>query len=317
MGDSVNPMPRSRGPRLLAFQDAVQMIQRWSPGFATLATNHILDAGEEGLVNTIKSLNRGGFITVGAGRTWEDITRPLFWETTEGRLAIINWVFPETHPEWMSIPGPNCWPGVEEAKKTIDKVRGEANWVMVVAHWSDELFPYPRPEDRATARELAQMGADVVVGHHPHIVRGMEIINSCPVFYSLGNLYFSDFSDLHGGWIVKQAPRNREGLGVQISFQRGQRPEYRVFSFWQTRGQVVLDPTRRAHRRMELVSRPLRHFQGSAYADWHAVELARFYKWGYACYFGLRRLGLRGTARFFYSKIVRMVKGENLIIQKP
>ena len=58
----------------------------------------------------------------------------------------------------------------------MEKAKGEADWVMVVVHWSDELFPYPRPEDRATARELAQMGADLVVGHHPHVVRGMEII---------------------------------------------------------------------------------------------------------------------------------------------
>jgi len=277
----------------------LKKIRGWSPGFATLATNHILDAGAEGLANTIDSLNRAGFITVGAGRSNEEIVQPLLWETKEGQLAIVNWVFPETHPDLMSVPGPNCWQGVEEAKRTIQALKNQVDWVIIVVHWSDELFAYPRPEDRATARELAQMGADLVIGHHPHVVRGLEIINSCPVFYSIGNFYFSDISDHHGGWVEKQAPRNREGLGVQITLERGQKPEYRVLSFWQRREQVVLDPIRRAQRRMELVSRPLQRFPGPEYAHWHAVEHARFDKWGYRWHFGMWQLGRRGLARLF------------------
>jgi hypothetical protein len=173
----------------------------------------------------------------------------------------------------------------------------KTDWVLIVVHWSDELFSYPRPEDRAIARELAQMDADLVVGHHPHVVRGVEIIGCCPVFYSIGNFYFSDIADGRGGWITRQAPGNREGLGVQLSFRRGKRPEYQILSFWQTRRQVVLDPIRRAARRMELVSRPLRCFQNSGYTEWYAVQRARFDKWDYRWHFGLWRLGIRGLVR--------------------
>ena len=297
IGDTINPTPRSSGPRLLAYPDSPRVIRRWSPGFASLATNHILDAGEEGLVNTIGSLNRAGFTIVGAGRTREEITRPLFWETVEGRLAVVNWVFPETHPEWLSVPGPNCWPGLEEANRTIQELKRNSDWVLIVVHWSDELFSYPRPEDRAIARELAQMGADLVVGHHPHVVRGMEIIGCCPVFYSLGNFYFSDIADGRGGWINREAPRNREGLGVQISFQRGQKPKYRILSFWRTGKEGILDPLGRAARRMESVSRPLRGFQNSRYVEWHTVQHAHFDRWGYRWHFGLWQLGRRGLIR--------------------
>ncbi len=221
IGETLNTKPRSSGPRLLSFPDSAQLIEKWSPGFATLATNHILDAGDVGLVNTIESLKGAGFETVGAGRTQEEITAPLFWETPDGRLAIVNWVFPETHPDWMAIPGPNCWPGLQQAKHTIQESKGKADWVLVVVHWSDEHFPYPRPEDRTIAHELAQMGADFIVGHHPHVVRGVEILHSCPVFYSIGNFYFSNFEDECGKWTVRQAPRHLEGLGVQISFRKG------------------------------------------------------------------------------------------------
>ena len=298
MGDTKNPIPRSSGQRLVAHPDSWRVIQKWSPGFVSLATNHILDAGEEGLAYTIESLHRAQFATVGAGRTWDEIKRPLFWETAEGRLAIVNWVFPGTHPDWMAVPGPNCWPGAEEARRTVQELGRETDWVLIVVHWSDESFSYPRPEDRAIARELAETGADVVVGHHPHVVRGVEVIGSCPVFYSIGNFYFGDFLYIRIDQVIRPVPRNREGLGIQIAFRRGKRPEYRALSFWQKGRRVILDPSRRAARRMERVSRPLQQFQNSEYAGWYAVQRARFDRWKYRWHFGARRLGIRGSVRY-------------------
>jgi hypothetical protein len=298
IGGTTSPIPRSSGPRLLAHPDSPAAIRGWAPGFAALATNHILDAGAEGLADTIGLLHQAGFRTVGAGLTQEEITRPLFWETEEGRLAIINWVFPETHPDWMAAPGPNCWPGLEGANRAVQDLRQRADWLVIVVHWSDELFPYPRPEDRAIARKLAHMGADLVVGHHPHVVRGMEIIGSCPVFYSIGNFYFSDLADHHGGWVVKQAPRNREGLGVQIGFERGRKPEYQAVSFWQAGGRAVTDPARRAARRMEWGSRALRRFQDLEYSEWYADQRANFDRWICSWHFGVRRLGISGSIRY-------------------
>jgi len=234
---------------------------------------------------------------VGAGETWEEITRPLFWETSEGRLAIVNWVFPETHPDWMCTPGPNCWPGRQEAGQIIQDLKRQVDWVLVLAHWSDELFAYPRPQDRKLARELAAMGADVIVGHHPHVVRGMEVMGVCPVFYSVGNFYFSNIPDGQGGWIDRPSPRMRQELGVEVSFRRGERPAYRLWSFWQLKNRVVLDSKHRAVTTLERVSQPLHQFQGAEYADWYAKERAVFEKWGIKWHFRLWLLGRRGVKR--------------------
>ena len=236
-----------------------------------------------------------GFTTVGAGRNREEIERALFWETSEGRLAILNWVFPETHPDWMAVPGPNCWPGTEEAGQTIGDLKCIVDWVLVVVHWSDELFSYPRPEDRAVARELARMGADLVIGHHPHVVRGMEIIGDCAVFYSIGDFFFSDIPDGESGWVSKRAPRNREGLAVRVSFRRGQRPECELLSFWQTQDQSIVDPARRAARRLEQVSRVLQEVRNADYTRWYALKRSRYLRWVARWHFGVRRLGARGT----------------------
>jgi hypothetical protein len=298
IGERINPVPRSSGPRLVAHPDSWRATQKWAPGIAALANNHILDAGEEGLAKTLELLNQAGFHTVGAGRTRDEITRPLFWETAEGRVAILNWVFPETHPDWLSMPGPNCWPGLDRAREEIRELKKVTDWVMVVAHWSDELFSYPRPADRNIALELARMGVDVIVGHHPHVVRGMEIIDSCPVFYAIGNFYFSDIKDSNGGWMVRQAPRNREGIGILVRFQSRKRPECRPLSFWQKRNQALIDPLGRATRRMNRVSTPLQRFLGSKYERWYSAQRLKFEKWGYRWHFRLWELGRRGMLQY-------------------
>jgi hypothetical protein len=296
IGKAINPQPRSSGPRHMAHPNAVHALRKWSPGFAALANNHLLDAGEDGLVDTIQGLRRAGFVTMGAGQTAEEISQPMFWETPEGRLAIVNWVFPETHPEWMCVPGPNCWPGIDKAARTIRDLKRQADWVLVRAHWSDEDFTYPRPKDRAIARELAGAGADLIVGDHPHVVRGMETVDACQVVYSVGNYFFSYERTDYGSWNMR-APRNREGLGIQISFRHGERPECRPLSFWKLKKRVVPDPIRRAATRLKRVSRPLRRFEDAEYAEWYAKKRAAFNRWGYRWHFRAWNLGVSDVRR--------------------
>lgn len=303
IGDTVNSKPRASGLRFIAHPDSVDVIKSWAPGFATLANNHILDAGEDGLAQTIYTLQQMGFKTVGAGLTFDEVKRPLLWETAEGRLAIINWVFAETHPDWLAIPGPNCWPGSDSARLIIQDLKRETDWVMVVVHWSDELFPYPMPKDRQIAHELAGMGADIVIGHHPHVVRGMELVGACPVFYSLGNFYFAEKRNSNGNWILQEAPRNREGLGVQFTFRRGQNLEYKLLSFWNNKQEAMPDPFQRASRRMKTVSSALHRYQGDTYVSWYKKERARFDQWESRWHFGLLRRGVIGSLQRLILKI--------------
>jgi poly-gamma-glutamate synthesis protein (capsule biosynthesis protein) len=281
------------------------MIKNWAPGIATMATNHILDAGEDGLADSLNLLRNMGFKTTGAGLTAEEIERPLRWETTEGSLSIINWVFAETHPDWSAVPGPNCWPGLTEAKQMIQKLKRNSDWVLVVVHWSDELFSFPLPNDREIARELANMGADIVIGHHPHVVRGMEIIGNSPVFYSLGNFYFAEQGD-QAGVMLREAPRNREGLGVKLTFQHGKPPEYELLSFWNNCREARQDLLRRASRRLHSTSRALRKYDGDAYLTWYKTERACFDKWTIRWHFGLMQRGLIGTLQRIVEKLFKL-----------
>lgn len=304
IGTQLNPEPRPhQAPRLLSKPGAAQVIQKWAPGFAALATNHILDAGEQGLADTILALRQAGFSTLGAGLSPDEISRPLIWETAQGKLAVINWVFAETHPEWMKVPGPHCFPGVSQACAQIASLKPGVDWVLVLAHWSDELFSLPRPQDREIAAQLARAGADLIIAHHPHVVRGMEVIDGCPVIYSLGNFFFSNFSGVSGSWIQRTPPQNREALGARITFLRGQPPQVDFLSFWQEETGFINDPAGRAARRLKRNSLPLGKHTGAAYAPWYASQRRWFDRVGIRIHFSLYKLGLKGLLAYPFKKI--------------
>jgi hypothetical protein len=225
--------------------------------------------------------------------TAEEIARPLTWETQAGRLAVLNWVFPETHPECDAVPGPNCWPGLPQAVTAIQALKQQVDWVLVLAHWSDELFAFPPPAERRVARALAEAGADIIIGHHPHVVRGCEQVGACPVFYSLGNYYFSNFHNTRGAWLVQTAPLNRQGLGVLLDLDRERGLSYRLLSFVQEGAETRLDPRRRAALQVEWTSASF-SLNLDQYETWYRIKRRRFDRFWGRWHFGVRRLGLRG-----------------------
>lgn len=305
LGEEANPRPRDSGPRLLGCPQSLQVLRKWAPGIATLANNHIVDAGAAGLIKTKDLLCSNGFKTIGAGTTEEEIQQPIIWKTQEGSLAIFNWVFPETHPDWMSFPGPNCWPGLENAGQILEDYKRKVTWIIAVVHWSDELFPYPRPEDRMIAAALTEKGVDLIIGQHPHVVRGMEIIRECPVFYSLGNFFFSNMQDDHGNWITREAPRNRESLGVWLDFSKENGVRFSTQSFWQSQGMVVTDQLCRAERRLQNCSKPLNTKKGAEYLAWYRKKRYWFNHISYRFHFRLWQLGFGGIISTITRKLRR------------
>jgi len=304
IGNQINPIPRtSGGIRLVAPPNSVKSIANWAPGFAALATNHMMDAGENGLHETMHILQKNGFKTFGAGFDHDEISKPMIWETNEGKLAIVNWVFPETDPDWNRIPGSNCWPGKEQAKKIIEDLKNESDWILAYLHWSNELFPYPSEDDRQVAESLVFAGVDIVIGHHPHVVRGMEEIECAKIFYSLGNFYFSDFSNGTNERNSVWAPKNKESIGVLIEFVTGNPPSVQVHSFRQTKNKVIIDPKQSAIKDNIRLSKPFLQIQSQGYKKWYERQFKLFSKYYIWWNFGIRKLGLRGLFNYTINKL--------------
>ncbi|MDT7041564.1 CapA family protein [Candidatus Nitronereus thalassa] len=291
------PRANGSGYRFVSPPGAAVLVSHWGPTVAALANNHLMDGGTEGVRNTMKELESFGLTYFGGGMTFDAAARPWIWETEEGRLGVINWVTAETHPDPpdQSGMGPNLWPGDEEAKAQIARLRQEVDWVVIYLHWSDELFPYPRPIDRQMAERLVTYGADAVVGNHSHVVRGMETIQGKPVFYSLGNCFFSpDHERVRG-----QSHRLRESIAVELKFSRGKTMTWNVHSFWKNGRFPSLDSRQRAVRQMKKVSRPLSF---SDYGNWYCRTRKSFDRWGYRWHFQIPALGWRGVLGWVLKK---------------
>ncbi len=154
----------------------------------TLANNHILDYGPGGLADTIALLDRAGIIHTGAGFSREEALRPAVVEICGVKVAFIgmsktgSMVKADAHVLPLDL---------ETAREAIGIARrAGASVVICSPHWGRELAYFPTPDQQAFGRGLIDAGADLVVGHHPHVIQGVETYRDKLIFYSLGNFNF-------------------------------------------------------------------------------------------------------------------------------
>ena len=160
-----------------------------------LANNHIMDFGAEGLTETVERLDTAGVGYFGAGDGEDNCRNPLLLAIGGHRLALVGYVCPSAHPVF-AIEGER--PGVaaialDRIRTDVDDARARgATRVVVCLHWGIEEVELPRPEDVRLARAVAEMGVDLVIGHHAHCIQPFEVHAGVPIFYGLGNAIFPD-----------------------------------------------------------------------------------------------------------------------------
>lgn len=156
---------------------------------ACLANNHVLDYGTRGLRETISVLERHGIRTVGAGLDEEQAYAPLTVKVNNLPVHIVNVSEGEDLTASRGGAGVFGW-DIPRAVAAIRRCRRKGGAVIVIAHCGLEYIPHPPPYVVAAFREMAEAGASAVVGHHPHVVQGIEWRDGRPIVYSLGNFVF-------------------------------------------------------------------------------------------------------------------------------
>lgn len=293
--EPLSAAPRRTGP-LTKKPEGRQGLQRWAPGIVTLAGERSLPVRADALAPTLLMLQQAGFKTVGGGMTPEEAGRPLLWGTAEGELTILNWSLSKPSDSAADI-SPNHWPGLLEAGRMIRAVRQTSDWVMVVLRWEDAPYPHPLPAHRELAFQLAELGANLIIGQHPFGVRGMEFAGGSPVFYGLGTFYASGAVEGGEGGDAYDPQRGRISLGVQFSFKHGQPPGYEFFSFAWDQNQVFLDPLQRAFRRLNSASLTLHDHPVHMYREWYDEERQRAHRWTGRLSMGSLRKGVTDRLR--------------------
>jgi hypothetical protein len=162
-----------------------------------LANDHIMDYGSSGLEETLNLLRGEGLETFGAGSSGRAAERSLVLDADNGAsvsmLAFCD-VAPTSHSAGDDSPGIST-SSLESMGDVIGLAAEETPYVVVFMHWGELGSQEITPRQRELAQACVQAGADLVVGCHPHVVQGIEVIEGVPVIYSLGNLVYSSESD--------------------------------------------------------------------------------------------------------------------------
>lgn len=161
----------------------------------TLANNHMMDFGPEALEETQQHLKQAGIGCTGAGASL-NAARKMAVITVKGKkVAFLAYslTFPDTFYATANRSG--TAPGYYAFYRSdIAAARKVADYVVVSFHWGAENISVPKPYQVATAHRAIDAGADVVIGHHPHVLQGIERYKNGVILYSLGNFTFGTAS---------------------------------------------------------------------------------------------------------------------------
>lgn len=161
----------------------------------TLANNHIMDFGPQALEETLRHLDREGIAHFGAGSTLAEARRPVIMTSNGKRVALLGYSLTQPLEFFAGTERPGTAPGYEKIYAAdIAAVRSQADFVIVSFHWGSEGKRDVQEYQRNAARKAIDAGADVIIGHHPHVLRGVERYKRGVIFYSLGNFAFASRS---------------------------------------------------------------------------------------------------------------------------
>jgi len=178
----------------------------------SLANNHILDAKAQGLLDTLDAAKTYGCQTIGAGATREEAAKPIYLEGAGG-IGIFAVTFDMKSMQTPDDePGVFFWKDTQRIQKTIDAIKAKCRWCVMVVHGQNcEFTDMPLPISRDRMISFLDMGADIVVGHHPHVVQNYERFGDKMIFYSLGNFIFdTDYQ--------RQRPYTQFGVLLKLNF---------------------------------------------------------------------------------------------------
>lgn len=175
----------------------VNILKEMGVDVVSLGNNHVYDYGEKGLYDTIATLEGAGIPYVGGGKNIEDASKILYYQNDEMKIALISATQIERYPNPNTKEATETTPGTfrcYESEKLLEKIEeadANSDFVIVYLHWGTESTDQPDWRQTSQASECALAGADVIIGAHPHVIQGIGYEGDVPVFYSLGNFWFS------------------------------------------------------------------------------------------------------------------------------
>jgi hypothetical protein len=207
------------GNSIFQLKMAPKLLKEAGFNVLSLANNHIYDYGEEGLFKTIESIEKEGLVHVGAGMNFEDTYKMKIVEKNKVKFGFLSFC----EAEFGCLLEDECrggyaWVNHHNIDNLIKKSKREVDVLIVNAHAGPEEVPVPLPEWRQRYRALCDYGADIIIGHHPHVPQGYERYKDSMIFYSLGNFYFnlgtSDVTENSYSVLLEYKGKNLSGYKI-------------------------------------------------------------------------------------------------------
>jgi poly-gamma-glutamate synthesis protein (capsule biosynthesis protein) len=216
--------PITQGPEIPDFE----MVFRSNPGteqalkeagfsIVSLANNHTPNFGEQGLKDTFSYLEKVGIKYVGAGKNEQEANQSVYIEAKGIKFAFFAYndanVVPASY-EAISTRAGTAFMRKEKMIESVKEAKQKANFVIVSMHSGTEYADNPNDSQVSFAHAAIDAGADLVIGHHPHVVQTMENYKGKYIFYGLGNFVFDQMwsQETEQGLIVK-AYFTKDGIG--------------------------------------------------------------------------------------------------------
>lgn len=176
---------------------AVSYLNDLGVDIVALANNHAYDYGETAFLDTMSTLEEAGVVYVGAGHNLQEARRPVCYIINNMKIAIVSATQierldnPDTKGATESSAGVfRCWNG-NNLLETVREAAKDNDFVIVYLHWGTENVTEIDWTQEKQAAEVAEAGADLIVGAHPHCLQQISVVNGVPVAYSLGNFWFN------------------------------------------------------------------------------------------------------------------------------
>jgi poly-gamma-glutamate capsule biosynthesis protein CapA/YwtB (metallophosphatase superfamily) len=188
----------SKSPCFATPEADLELLQRAGFRALVIENNHAGDLGSSGRTQTLKAFQQAGLLAVDFKNS------PQFIRAGKVTLALVAVsTIPAADGQVQHLPS-------GEVLEKLRMARLRANVVVVSVHWGYELIEWPSNAQRREAAWLVENGADLVLGHHPHVIQRPECIEGRPVFFSLGNHVFDQAN-----------PKTKEGLIADCRVGKG------------------------------------------------------------------------------------------------
>lgn len=175
----------------------VTYLQQMGVDIVSVANNHIYDYGEISLLDTLDTLETAGIPYVGAGRNLNEAMQPMYLIGNGMKIAIVSatqierTANPETKEATENSAGVLRCMDTTKLLEVIAEAKNNSDFVILYIHWGTESVENIDWLQEQQAEIYTQAGVDLIIGNHPHCLQKIEVKNSVPIVYSLGNFWFN------------------------------------------------------------------------------------------------------------------------------